>query len=309
MKKVLVLGAAGSVGLNVIKFLLSEGKYEITALDLKNLKTHKKLKKYNKRINVIFGDITDSVLIEGLVKSHDVIINLASVMPPLADFSKDIGEITEYSGTENIIKAINYYNKNSHLIYASTTSLYDKSLSGSIKEKIVESNLSNYSLNKYNTENLIKKKLKNYTILRLPLLLNNIIDEPFMFNVKKKSIVEVTTSVDAAYSFVKSIDHLEKINKKTFNVGLGNKGRIIYNDILKNILKYQGINFKYFLSRIFLEKNYYSPVLTDSDDLEEIIHYRNDTLLNYYKRLQTTGKKRKIRKLLAKPLIYLKNKE
>ncbi len=33
MKKVLVTGAAGVVGLNVLKYLLSEGKYEITALD------------------------------------------------------------------------------------------------------------------------------------------------------------------------------------------------------------------------------------------------------------------------------------
>ena len=38
MKKVLVTGAAGSVGNLVIKYLLSEGKYEITAIDLKNKK-------------------------------------------------------------------------------------------------------------------------------------------------------------------------------------------------------------------------------------------------------------------------------
>jgi len=30
MKKVLITGAAGTVGLQVIRFLLSEGKYEIT---------------------------------------------------------------------------------------------------------------------------------------------------------------------------------------------------------------------------------------------------------------------------------------
>ena len=30
MKKVLVTGAGGSIGVNVIKYLLSEGKYEIT---------------------------------------------------------------------------------------------------------------------------------------------------------------------------------------------------------------------------------------------------------------------------------------
>ena len=46
MKKVLVTGAAGAIGLNVIKYLLMEGKYEITALDLNNKKTIKKLKKY-----------------------------------------------------------------------------------------------------------------------------------------------------------------------------------------------------------------------------------------------------------------------
>lgn len=35
MKKVLVTGAAGIIGSVVVKYLLSEGKYEITLLDLK----------------------------------------------------------------------------------------------------------------------------------------------------------------------------------------------------------------------------------------------------------------------------------
>ncbi|MBQ8902122.1 MAG: NAD(P)-dependent oxidoreductase [Bacilli bacterium] len=309
MKKVLVTGAAGSIGMLVIKYLLSEGKYEITALDLRNKRVLKKLKKYRKRINIIYGDVNDPVLIEALVKDHDYIIHLASVMPPLGDFSKNIGEIVDYNGTENIIKAINYYNNDCFLIYASTTSLYDSSLSGNVKEKVKEDELTYYSLNKYNTENLIKKKLKNYTIFRLPLILNNIIDEPFMFNVKKNLMVEVTTNIDAAYAFVKAIDHKKELNKKEFNVGMGSEGRLIYNDILKNILKYYGLSIRYILSRIFLEKTYRSPVLTDSDKLEEIIHYRNDSLYNYYRRLQNRGKKRVIRKLLAKPLLYLKNKE
>jgi nucleoside-diphosphate-sugar epimerase len=41
MKKVLVTGAAGTIGINVIKYLLSEGKYEITAVDLKNRGNYK----------------------------------------------------------------------------------------------------------------------------------------------------------------------------------------------------------------------------------------------------------------------------
>ena len=61
LKKVLVTGAAGCVGVEVIKYLLSEGKYEITALDLKNRRTYLRLKKYKRRINIIYGDINDRV--------------------------------------------------------------------------------------------------------------------------------------------------------------------------------------------------------------------------------------------------------
>ena len=101
----------------------------------------------------------------------------------------------------------------------------------------------------------------------------------------------------------------KELNKKIFNIGLGEEGRLTYNEILKNILKYNGLSLKYIFSRIFLEKSYRSPLLTDSDDLENIIHYRNDSLYNYYRRLQSRGQKRKLQKIIAKPLLYLKNKE
>ena len=308
MKKILVTGAAGTVGINVLKFLLSEGKYEITALDLKNKKTEKKLKKYRNRLNIIYGDVNDDILIDALVKSHDYIIHLASVMPPLGEFSRNLGEIVEYNGTSNIIKAINKYNEKCFLIYASTTSMYDNTLSASVKEKIKESELTNYASNKYQTENLIKKKLKNYTIFRLPIVLNSIKNEPFIYNVKKNLAVEVTTNYDAAYAFVKSINYAKELNKKTFNIGMGSEGRLLYNELLKNVLDKYGISMRYILSRLFLAKSYKSPILTDSDELDNIIHYRYDSLYNYYRRLQNSGKKRIFQKIIAKPLVFLKRK-
>lgn len=309
MKKILVTGASGSIGINVIKYLLSEGKYDITALDLKNKKTEKNLKKYKKRINIIYGDINDSVLIESLVKEHNYIIHLASIMPPFGEIIKKSSEIVDYYGTENIIKAINYYNNECFLIYASTTSLYNKNNEVNNKEKINTNNLGNYSLVKYNTENLIKKKLKNYTIFRLPLILNNFKNEPFMLNIKKNEVVEVITNNDAAYAFVKAINYKNELNKKIFNVGMGEDGRVKFDSILKKILINYGISFKYVLSRTFLEKNYYSPILLDSDVLNNIINYRHDSLYNYFNRLKRIGKRRKIEKILAKPIVWLKNKK
>ena len=172
MKKVLVTGAAGCVGENVIKYLLSEGMYEITALDLDNKKSFKRLKRYSKRVNVIYGDICDKELMGNLIKENDYVIHLASVIPPYTDLYHNSREI-EYNGTENIIKAINKYNKNCFLIYASTTSLYDNSLGANVKENIKVEELSNFSSLKYELENLIKDKLTNYTIFRIPLVLSD----------------------------------------------------------------------------------------------------------------------------------------
>ena len=305
MKRVLVTGAAGSLGLLVIKYLLSEGKYEVTALDLRNKLTNRQLKRYKKRINIIYGDIADTALMEELVREHDIIIHLASVMPPLGELNKRLGEIVEYSGTENIIKAINYYNSDCFLIYASTTSLTDKE-KFSNKDKINEKTLNNYATNKYNTENLIKRKLKNYSIIRLPLILNNVLNDPFMYNIKKSSIVSYVTNVDAAYAFVKAIDYKKEINKKTYNIM--SEKPILYDKLLKKILINCGISFKYIIGRVFLEKNFYSPIIVDND-LEQVIDYKYDSLNKYLRRLKRVGKKRYIRKILAKPLIWLKNKE
>ena len=90
MKKVLVTGAGGSIGITVIKYLLSEGKYEITALDLRNNNSQKKLRRYRRRINLIYGDMNDSMLIDALVKDHDYIIHLAGLMPPVSYTHLDV---------------------------------------------------------------------------------------------------------------------------------------------------------------------------------------------------------------------------
>lgn len=301
MKKVLVTGAAGCIGTQVIKYLLAEGKYEITALDLKNKTVFKRLKRFKKRINILYGDIGDRVLIEALVKSHDVIIHLASALPPLSDMKRGLAEIVEYDNTENIIRAISYYNPKCHLMYASTTSMYKEKENVTVKTKIELNDYDYFSLAKLRTEQLIKEKLKNYTIYRIPLVLGYMDDDIFMYHIKKSSVVDVVTKEDAAYAFVKGIKYLDKLNRKTFNVT--SEEPILFNDLLINILKIRGLSFKYVLSRLFLEKNYYSPVCKDRDELDCIIHYRNDSLIEYYNRLKRRNQKRKFAKFLAKPFI------
>ncbi len=300
MKKVLVTGAAGTIGLQVIKYLLSEGKYEITALDLKNSKNNQKLKKYKNRINVIFGDVCNRVLIEALVKDFDIIIHLAGVMMPLADLKKDLADCIDYVGCENIVRAICYYNPKCHLFYASSMLLYKNKKEVSVKTSIKLTEDDYYAMAKKKCEDLIKEKLKNYTIYRFPLVLSKVNESLVLNGIKSENVLWISKE-DAAYSFVKGLDFKAILNKKTFNVT--SDGLLMYRELLSQILKEYGISMKYIYSRLFIDHVSYNYNCLDQDDLDKMIHYRNDTLDNYYKRLKTSGKNRKIRKLIGKYLV------
>ena len=301
MKKVLVTGDAGSIGVHVIKYLLAEGKYEVTDLNLKNKTVFKNLRRFKKRINILYGDVGDRVLVEALIKDHDIVIHLASALPPLADMKKGLAEIVDYDGCENIIRAISYYNPKCHLFYASTTSMYKMHENPTVRSHIELDEYDYFSMAKYKTEQLIKDKLKNYTIYRIPLVLNNPLKDHFMYHVNKNSVVGVITKEDAAYAFVKGIKYLDKLNRKTFNV-MGEE-TIAYKELINKLLEIDGLSFKYVFSRLFLEKNYYSPVCADGDELNNLIGYRNDSLTEYFNRMRSRAKKRKVARFLAKPFI------
>ncbi len=303
MEKVLVTGAAGAIGQKVIKYLLSEGKYEITAIDLRNKNNFKKLKRYRRRINIIYGDINDRVLVDALVKDQDYIIHLASVMPPLADIKKDLSYMVEYKGTENIIKAIDFYNPDCFLVYASSATIYGPVETASVKSEAKLTELDYYSNNKIKTEELITKKLKKYTIIRIPLVLCNPSSGSFMYNMKLDTYVEAITDNDAAYMLVRALSYQDKLNKKVFNAGGGDSLKDLYGNILMNVLNIYGLSFKYLLN-LFIDKNFYGQVYLDSDKLEEILDFRSDSLASYYMRLKRSVKKTRLgARILAKPVI------
>lgn len=305
MQKVLVTGAAGTVGLNVIKYLLSEGKYEITALDLRTKNSQKNLRKYRRRINIIYGDINDSVIISSLVKDQDFIIHLASVMPPFANIKKNLTNIIEYNGTENIIKAINYYNPNCFLLYASSTTVYGDVKKASTKTEANILPLDYFSNTKLKVEELIKSKLKNYSIIRLPLILCNPKSGGFMYNVKRTSEVETITDSDAGYLFVNALNHSSKINKKVYNAGGGDSLTGKYAHILAHILEIYGLSFSYLANLFFIDKNFYVHTYEDSDKLNDILEYQSESLASFYMRLKRTTKRRFISRFLAKPFIMI----
>ena len=218
MKKVLIFGAAGNIGLELIKYLLSEGKYEITAVDLKNRRSYKSLKKYRRRINIIYGDMNDHLLIDNLVNNHDYIYLLAGVIPPLGDLKKTLLKEMEYNGIKNVLRGVKAYNSNAKIIYLSSTSIYGLQENVTVKTKPKYDEFDYYIKNKLDCENLIKKSAKNDVSYRIPAVLGNFINDYPIYNIKANTKFEVITNSDCAYGLVKTLDNYDKVNKHIYNM-------------------------------------------------------------------------------------------
>lgn len=309
MKKILITGAAGTIGFSLIEQLVPLHMYEITALDIKSNKAIHRLKKYQKDINVIYGDITDESLVNALITGHDVVIHLCGILPPLADIKEKICYDIDLEGTQNIINAINDINPKCYLLYASSTTVYgNRTIYENIKsvDRIKEEDLGNYSLVKLKCESLIKKKLKNYVIFRLSAVLGDIKSDAPMYHIPLETRVEFISNCDAARAFIKAIEKKAKINQKIFNITGGDPWRTTFKSFLITVLKIYGISIRFLGSWFLLDKNFYSGFYADSNEAEKILNFRSDSLDNYYLKLKETNKiKRLFPRLMAKPFIMI----
>ena len=313
MKRILVTGAGGMVGYQVVRFLLSEGKYEITVLDLKTKNAYKRLRSFRKRLDIVYGDINDVSLIDSLVKETDVVIHLAGIIPPLANIRDDLCERMDYGGTKLISDSIKKYNPNCQLIYASSTSVYG------FKEKYEDLNVStkcelddfdSYSKTKLKCEDYIKDNVKNYTIFRVAYVLGDPKKDAIIYTVNPNSYIETISAEDAGYAFVCAIDKFKELNGKIFNLSGGEKFRTKYKDYLIKIFKTYGLSLKYFFVWLLAEKNYFGGFYPDGDKLEEILNFRSKNLDVYYESLDKYKSSifRIIPRLLALPFVCRFNK-
>lgn len=308
MKKILITGGAGNLGIEILKQLLKINKYEITALDLKSIKSSKRLKPFSKKINIIYGDINDDFLINALIKEQDIVIHLAAVLPPLANYKVELTSMINVDGLVNVVNAINNNGNKTFLLYASSICVYEHKDNNS---KInINTNLTNdidnyYASSKISAEKVIEKYLKNYSIFRFcPIMGSKNIDS-MMYDIPLNSNLEIITLKNAATAIINSLDFQKDINTKIFNVGGGKKCQTTYKEFLREYLSIRGISYSIIRSFLIEDRNYYCGYYSDTSKLNKIINYQTDDLEEYYRRLKkSNGKKRIINRLLGYPFKF-----
>jgi len=129
--KVLITGGTGFIGSHLCEQFESLDA-EVICLDNLSTSSVKNIENLRKT-KFVLGDIKDSVLINDLVSSVDVVIHLAAAVGVKTILNNPVESIqTNFIGSETVLHACNKFNK--RVIIASTSEIYGKNLKQPLSE-------------------------------------------------------------------------------------------------------------------------------------------------------------------------------
>ena len=285
-KNILLTGASGTVGLEVLKELCKiKNKYDVTVFDIKSSKTLKKLKPFKEEINIVYGSITNDDDLIKICFDKDIVIHLAAIIPPLADEKPELAYQVNTLGTEKLIRLLELHSPNAFFLYSSSISVYGDRLNNpyiTVNDKLNPSEGDEYAKTKILTETIIQNCKLDWSIFRLTAIMGGHKISKLMFHQPLKTSLEIASPEDTARAFVNAIDKQVQLSKKIFNLGGGENCRIIYDDFLSRSFKIVGLGELDFPPKTFAEKNFHCGYYDDGHVLDDILHFRKDTLFNYF---------------------------
>ena len=288
MKRILLTGASGTVGREVLRQLCeSDARNEITVFDIKTRSSVRVFRKHRDRINVVFGDISVKNDIYKACSNKDIVIHLAAIIPPLADKDPSLAEAVNIDGTRNLIESLTELSPDTFFIYSSSISVYgDRCRDPWIRvtDPLLPSDRDEYARTKIEAEKLIRNSGLNWSIFRLTAIMGieNHKASALMFHMPLDSRMEIATPGDTGRAFINAISRTDVINKNTYNLSGGEKCRISYRDFLSRSFEIFGLGKLDFRENSFAGRNFHCGYYADGDILNNILDFRRETIDDYF---------------------------
>lgn len=283
-KTILLTGASGTVGFEVLKQLLEKRCYSICVFDKKSKLSKEKLEPFSNQIKIIYGDISTPRSLEG-IRDIDVVIHLAAIIPPLADERPELAKKVNTEGTQHLLKQLEKHSSNAFFMYSSSVSVYGDRVEHpyiKVDDPLTPSEGDTYAETKIAAEKLVRKSRLDWTVFRLAAIMGNHKMSKLMFHQPLNTALEIATPRDTARAFVNAIEKQEQLSKRTFNLGGGERCRISYQHFLERSFAIFGLGAVDFPDHAFADKNFHCGFYEDGHDLEAIVNFRKDSLEDYF---------------------------
>jgi nucleoside-diphosphate-sugar epimerase len=286
--RILITGAAGTIGTAILRELChSDNTYDINVFDVDTKRSRRRLKFFTANIHRFFGDIANGGEIDEACRDRDVVIHLAAIIPPLADEQPQLARRVNIDGTQNLIRSLEKFAPQAFLIYASSISVYGDRLAHPeirVPDPLRYSEGDFYAQTKIKAEQFVRDSQLDWSIFRLTAIMgvNNHKISKLMFHMPLKTPIEIATPEDTARAFVNAIDKRSLLSHRIFNLGGGAYCRILYDDFLSRSFRIFGLGKLSFPGQAFANRNFHCGYYADGDELEDILHFRQDNIDSYF---------------------------
>ncbi len=284
-KNVLLTGASGTIGTEIMKQLAQSDNVRLTVFDIKNARTKKLFAPYERAVDIIWGNISNAEDLKNIPQNLDVVIHLAAIIPPLSDEKPELSRKVNITGTQNLIQQLEKTSPNAFLLYSSSIAVYGDHVQNpfiSVHEPLNAGKDDIYAQSKIECEKLIQRCGLDWSVFRLTAIMKNHKISKLMFHMPLSTIMEICTPPDTARAFVQAIGHRNELTGKVFNLGGGKSCYITYLEFLNRSFQIYGLGKADFPEHAFAERNFHCGMYVDGDELENILHFRNDTIDTYF---------------------------
>jgi nucleoside-diphosphate-sugar epimerase len=295
-KKVFLTGASGNMGQATLKELLGRDQFQVTALALPTRKDKKILAPYQKQgLDVVWGDLTCYKDVLRGVDGADIVLHVGGLVSPLADTMPKMTMKVNVGAAENIVKAIKAQDDphKIKLIYiGSVAQTGNRPVPihwGRVGDPIKISTFDTYALSKTIAERIvIESGLKNWVSLRQTGIARMAAAEPLdpiIFHTTLDGVLEWITPRDSGRLLANICG--DKVPDyfwgNVYNIGGGESNRLTNLELFELLLGAAGVDdYREVLEpNWFATKNFHGQWFSDSDQLESLIPYRDQTMQDY----------------------------
>ncbi len=321
-QRILLTGASGGMGSLGLKELLKDVKnQEITALVLDTEVDRQKMKEFEneKGLTIYWGDLTNYKDVYECVKNADIVLHVAALVSPVADYKPKLSMKINYGSMKNIIEAIKKQGRMDEVKVVSIGTIAETGDRmppihwGRVGDPLKPSVYDYYAVSKIAAERLlIESGLKYWVSLRQTGIMGpamSKIKDAIMFHNCLDNVLEYVSDRDSGIllgnlaRFHYTGELSEDFWGHIYNIGGGESCRVdtftmykkLYGDIGFTDLKYV-IDPKWYATR-----NFHGQFYLDSDKLEQHLHFRHDSMQYFYDSyLETLGSTATVAKIMCR---------
>lgn len=324
--KVSMTGVSGNMGREALRQVLELKEVDRVRVLLspkkKNDRLARKLfSKYQNRIEIVRGSVSDLAACRKLVKDTDYLVHMAAVIPPASDASAKKSFECNAMGTLALADAVKELAHQPKLIHISTVALYGNRNElhpwGRVGDPLLVSPFDAYAMHKlYGERYVLEAGLSCWVVLRQtamlhPNMMNDNVSDGLMFHTALNAPLEWVSARDSGYLIKRILERdirgeIPSFWKKIYNIGAGERGRATgYDTFNEGFAMIGGTTEKFFKPEWFAPRNFHGLWFADGDELDSLFSYRRDGMHEYWKEIAKKHRVFALGKIVPAKLIDL----